>query len=64
MIETIQRSEYTIKQILEDNWDRFYIKHKELIRPVVVENVRKVIACGNKDILGYNTYVCPECRIK
>ena len=64
MIETIKTSRYTIKQILQDNWDSFYEKHKSLIRSVVIENVKKVMACGNKDILGYNTYVCPECRKK
>lgn len=64
MIKTIKTSRYTIKQILQDNWDSFYEKHKSLIRSVVIENVKKVMACGNKDILGYNTYVCPECRKK
>jgi len=64
MIETIQTSEYTIKQILEENWGTFYDKHQALIRPVVVENVKKVISCGDKNILGYNTYVCPGCRGK
>lgn len=62
MIETIRASKYTIKQILKDNWDKFYESNKLLIRPVVIENVKKVIACGDKSILGYNTYVCPECR--
>ena len=64
MIETIKTSSYTIKQILQDNWDEFYKRHKRLIRPVVIANVKKVMACGDKDILGYNTYVCPECRKK
>lgn len=45
MIETIKTSRYTIKQILQDNWDSFYEKHKSLIRPVVIENVKKVMAC-------------------
>jgi len=64
MIETIRASKYTIKQILEENWDDFYNKHKQLIRPVVVENVKKVIACSDKDILGYNVYVCLDCGKK
>lgn len=64
MIETIQTSRYTIKQILKDNWVAFQAKHEGLIRPVVLENVQKVMACGDKDILGYNTYVCPECGDK
>jgi len=64
MIETIKTSRYTIKQIFQENWDGFYEKNKRLIRPVVVENVKKVVSCGDKDIIGYNTYVCPECRDK
>jgi hypothetical protein len=62
MIETIRTSEYTIKQILQENWDSFYNKHQKLIRPVVTENVKKVMSCGDKNILGYNLYVCPVCR--
>ena len=64
MIETIQTSKYTIKQIFEENWGSFGAKHKGLIRPVVLENVQKVMSCGDKNILGYNTYVCPECGKK
>ena len=64
MIETIKTSRYTIKQIFQENWDGFYEKNEKLIRPVVVENVKKVVSCGDKDIIGYNTYVCPECRDK
>jgi hypothetical protein len=64
MLETIRNSEYTIKQILEENWPSFYNKYKKLIRPTVIENVKKVIACADTSILGYNTYVCPGCRKK
>ena len=64
MLETIRTSRYTIKEILKDNWDDFYSRHKEMIRPAVIENVAKVMACGDKNILGYNTYVCPGCREK
>lgn len=64
MLETIKTSKYTIKQIFKDNWDRFYALHEKRIRPAVVENVTKLLACGDKNILGYNTYVCPECGLK
>ncbi len=64
MIETIQTSKYTIKQIFKEHWEPFLLKYKDLIRPVVIENVEKLIACGDKTILGYNTYVCLECREK
>lgn len=64
MFEVIKTSKYTIKQILKDNWNEFYSLYKKRIRPVVIENVAKVMACGDKNILGYNTYVCPECGAK
>lgn len=61
-------SKYTIKQILKDNWDRFYAKHKDNpatgIRGVVVKEVGKIMACGDKDKLGYHLYKCPCCGKK
>lgn len=60
MIETIS-GKYTIKQIFKDNWSVFLDKHRDNIRPVVIENVNKVLACGDKDKLGYSLYVCPCC---
>ncbi len=62
MIETIQsfNSNYTIKQIFKDNWDWFYAKHKDNpntgIRDVVIENVNKIIDCGDKDKMGFNLF--------
>ena len=64
MTEIIHGSKYTIKQIFKDNWNNFLALHHNLVRPVVIENVAKVMACGDKNILGYNTYVCPECGEK
>lgn len=63
MLENISsNSKYTIKQILKDgNWDSFYNKNKGNIRDVVVENVNKVMACGEADIIGYHLYECPDC---
>ena len=60
MLETI-KGKYTIKSILKDNWDWFYEMYKDNIRDSVIENVEKVLACGDKDKLGYNTYTCPDC---
>jgi hypothetical protein len=61
MLETIQGGKYTIKQILKDNWDWFYDKHRDRIRTNVVSEVKKVLACKDVDILGYSTYACPDC---
>jgi hypothetical protein len=66
MLENFKsNSKYTTKQILKDNWEWFYNKHRNNpttgIRDVVVKNVEKVMACGDKDKLGYSLYVCSCC---
>ena len=62
MCETIKASsKYTIKQIFKDNWNNFLNKHKSDIRPAVLENIEKIMNCGDKDKLGYNLYSCSLC---
>lgn len=54
-------SEFTIKQIFQDNWDNFVLDNIDItIRPVVFEEVNKIINCGNPDF-GYALYVCDHC---
>jgi hypothetical protein len=54
-------SEFTIKQIFQDNWDNFVLDNTDItIRPVVFEEVNKIINCGNPDY-GYALYVCNHC---
>jgi len=60
MFEVIN-GKYTIKQILKENWDDFYLKFKNSIRDAVINNVAKVMNCGNRDKLGYSVYACPVC---
>ena len=60
MLETIG-GKYTIKQIFKENWGWFSKKHQGNIRSVVKENVEKIMACGDKDKLGYSLYVCQKC---
>ena len=65
MLETIKASNnYTIKQILKENWDTFCRLFEDCIRDTVINNVAKVMACGNRDKLGYSVYVCPSCEKK
>lgn len=63
MLETVQATSqgYTIKQIFNENWDDFKLQYDGHIRQAVYENVEKIMACGDADILGYNTYTCGVC---
>jgi len=53
---------HKIKHILEDNrnWERFVQRYPGLIRPAVLENVKKLFNCRT-EALGFHTYACPEC---
>lgn len=54
-------SEFTIKQIFEDNWEKFVNENNELtIRPIIFDEVNKIINCGNSDF-GYALYICEHC---
>lgn len=54
----------TLATILEDHWETFYEKNKEIVdlyRPNANKEVHKVIDCFNKD-LGCSMYECPHCN--
>ena len=54
-------SQFTIKQIFIDNWDNFVKDCSDtIIRPVIFEEVSKIVNCGNPDF-GYALYVCEHC---
>lgn len=57
MLETMT-GKYTLKQILNENWDRFYSAFKDAIRPNVILEVEKVRSCKDPAKLGYSTYAC------
>ncbi len=52
-------SHFSLKQIFKDHWETFESIHE--VRDVVKENVEKVLACGDKDKLGYHRYACANC---
>lgn len=60
-VVTTSISNYTTKQILDDWWSEFMLINKGNIRPVIIENVAKVINCGNSENMGFSTYTCPLC---
>jgi len=51
----------SIKYILQDNnnWQRFYDKHHDLIREDIVWNIEKLFSC--RTALGYHKYICLDC---
>ena len=54
-------SEFTIKQIFIDNCGNFVFDCSDTnIRPVVFDEINKIINCGNPDF-GYALYVCEHC---
>ena len=63
MYEVIS-GKYTIKQILKDFWADFLIVYQGNIRQTVLDNVARVMACRDKDKLGYSVYACPVCGDK
>lgn len=49
-----------LRRILKENWDGFYKKYKNRIRPSVIAEVKKVMKC--KDISnGYIELKCVDC---
>lgn len=52
----------TIKRIFLDNgnWWKFFIKNKALLRPAIVINVIKILACRTK-LLGFASFICTQC---
>lgn len=52
---------FTIKQIFLDNWNDFLNDNSDIsIRPIVFEEINKIMNCGNPDY-GYALYVCDHC---
>jgi len=55
------RAKITIKQILlsNNNWWKFYNKHRDRLRLSIVSCIVKLLSCKNI-IRGYQQYVCPN----
>ena len=52
-------AKFTIKQIMSDHWDSFYLQTPN-VRPVVNKEVLKLINCQNPDF-GHALYLCEHC---
>jgi len=58
-MEAIQSKQFTLKQVLKDNWCSFLDAHHSLVSWYAAYNVWKVINCREPDGLGYATFACP-----
>lgn len=60
MLRPASHIRYHIAAILAAHWIQFVAQHRRWIRPVVFENVRKVLACRTA-VLGCHIYQCTSC---
>ena len=60
MLRPAPHIRYHIAAILAAHWIQFVVQYKRWIRPVVFENVRKVLACRTP-VLGCHIYQCKGC---
>jgi hypothetical protein len=60
MLRAVPHIRYHISAILAVHWAEFVAQYKRWIRPVVFENVRKVLACRTP-VLGCHIYQCKGC---
>jgi len=58
-MEAIQSGQFTLKQILQQNWCSFLDVYHLLVQWYAAYNVWKVINCLEPDGLGYATFACP-----
>ncbi|MCP3928739.1 MAG: transposase, partial [Bacteroidetes bacterium] len=58
-MEAIQSGQFTLKQILQENWCSFLDVYHLLVQWYAAYNVWKVINCREPDGLGYATFACP-----
>jgi hypothetical protein len=62
-MEAIQAEQFTLKQILQQNWCSFLDVYHLLVQWYAAYNVWKVINCREPDGLGYATFADPPGRI-
>ena len=60
MLRPAPHTPYHIAAILAAHWIEFVAQYKRWIRPVVFENVRKVLACRTA-VLRCHIYYCKDC---
>ncbi len=59
-METIRKAPFTLKQILQENWDRHLALYHNEVEWYMALNVWKVINCREPEGLGFATFACPD----
>ena len=59
-METIRKAPFTLKQILQENWDRYLALYHNEVEWYMALNVWKVINCREPEGLGFATFACPD----
>ena len=59
-METTGRAPFTLKQILQENWDRYLALYRNEVEWYMALNVWKVINCREPDGLGFATFACSD----
>ena len=67
-METVGKAPFTLKRILQENWDRFLDTYRGEVEWYMALNVWKVINCREPEGLGFATFACPDhpdqiCRV-
>jgi hypothetical protein len=60
MLRAISNARFSIASIFSHHWNEFVAGFNKWIRPVVFENVRKMLACRTP-VLGCHVYRCKTC---
>jgi hypothetical protein len=50
-----------LQAIFHDHWAIVFTKHKDNIRPAIINNVTKMLACRSSN-MGFHQYICPQCE--
>jgi hypothetical protein len=59
-METIKKTPFTLKQILQENWDYFLALYRCEVKWYMAYNVLKVMNCRDPEGLGFATFACPD----
>lgn len=59
-METFQQGAFTLKQIFQENWDRFLTVHQSPARWQMTFNIWKIISCRDPGGLGFATFASPD----
>jgi hypothetical protein len=58
--QAASRWDFRALLLADDNWERYQSKHADQLRPIEIEEVNKMLACGDPKA-GFVTLLCLKC---